>query len=387
MSPQRPPRRSRRLLRARVHSTVRLQRPRPSAHFSIVVGLLAVVVLFGAFPSHITTPPTQPVLNVERFTLPGLAAAVPTTGSQALTSAPVPLTVVSLPTSIDVLASVDDTTDETRRAIEAAQASSSAPQASVDGGSQTERIPIFWEYEVLPGDTLSGIAAQFGIGVDYIRWNNVDVEDSDAIYPGLILQIPSVEGIIHSVLVNQTVTEIADRYDADWRDIVEFRANGLNGDPNNIQPGSLIMVPDGRKVTLVIAPPVRPGSDIPTASENGWVWPALGMLSSPFGPAHPLGIDIAAPPGTPVYAANSGQVSFVGGNPCCSYGYHIIIDHGNGYETLYAHMADFAVGVGGFVNAGDVIGDIGMTGRTTGPHVHFELRRNGVYQNPLSFLP
>jgi murein DD-endopeptidase MepM/ murein hydrolase activator NlpD len=363
------------------------QRPRPSLHFSIIAGLFAVIVAFGAMPAPVSNTPMQPVLNVDRFTLPGLAAAVPTGGSQSLASAPVPLTVVSPPTSLDILARVDDTTAETRRAIEAAQASSSSPQASVDGGSQVERIPIFWEYKVEAGDTLTGIAARFGIGVDYIRWNNVDVEDTDAIYPGLVLQIPSVEGIIHSVLVNQTVTEIADRYDADWRDIVEFRANGLAGDPNSIQPGSLILVPGGRKVTLVVAPPTRPGADIPPASDTGWTWPALGLLTSPFGPAHPLGIDIAAPVGTPVYAANSGQVSFVGGNPCCSYGYHVIIDHGNGYETLYAHLADFAVGVGSFVNAGDVIGYIGMTGRTTGPHVHFELRRNGVYQNPLSFLP
>src|SRR5690606_2880109 len=118
------------------------------------------------------------------------------------------------------------------------------------------------------GDTLSTIGAQFGIGVDYIRWNNVDVEDSDAIYPGLILQIPSVEGIIHSVKVNETVTEIADKFDADWRDILEFRANGLAGDPNNIQPGSLILVPGGRIVPLVVAPPVRPGAEIAPASAD-----------------------------------------------------------------------------------------------------------------------
>ena len=133
---------------------------------------------------------------------------------------------------------------------------------------------------------------------------------------------------------------------------------------------------------------VRPGAtDIPPASESGWTWPALGLLTSPFGPAHPLGIDVAAPVGTPIYAANSGQVTFVGGNPCCSYGYHVIIDHGNGYETLYAHMSTFAVESGAWVNAGDVIGYIGLTGRTTGPHVHFELRRNGVYQDPLNYLP
>lgn len=388
LTPQRPPRRSRRLLRARVHTDCVPRRFRSSVNFSIIAGLLGVIVFIGFFPVQITDVPTQPVLNAQRFTLPGLAAAVPTAGAEALTAGPVPLTVVSPPTSIDVLATAQDNTIQARAAFEAAQEGSSQTQASVEGGDTHEKIPIFWEYEVQVGDTLTGIADRFGIGTDYIRWNNVDVEDSDAIYPGLILQIPSVEGIIHSVLVNQTVTEIADKYEADWRDIVEFRANGLAGDPNNITAGSLILVPGGKKVIPVAPPPTRPGTaDLPPASDSGWTWPALGMLSSPFGPAHPLGIDVAASVGTPIYAATSGQITFVGGNPCCSYGYHVIIDHGNGYETLYGHLSDFTFAAGDWVNAGDVIGYIGMTGRTTGPHVHFELRRNGVYQDPLNFLP
>ena len=117
------------------------------------------------------------------------------------------------------------------------------------------------------------------------------------------------------------------------------------------------------------------------------MWPVGGALTSPYGPAHPLGIDIAAPVGTTITAASAGTVTFVGGNPCCSYGYHVIIDHGNGYETLYAHLSDFGVVGGQYVNAGEAVGWIGMTGRTTGPHVHFELRRNGVYQDPLGYLP
>ena len=117
------------------------------------------------------------------------------------------------------------------------------------------------------------------------------------------------------------------------------------------------------------------------------MWPAAGSLTSPYGPAHPLGIDVAAAWGSPIYAASTGTVAFTGGNPCCSYGYHVIIDHGDGYETLYAHLNDFAVSPGAVVNAGDVIGWIGMTGRTTGPHVHFEIRRNGDYQDPMQYLP
>ncbi|MCA9857131.1 MAG: LysM peptidoglycan-binding domain-containing protein, partial [Dehalococcoidia bacterium] len=219
------------------------RRFRSSVNFSIIAGLLGVIVFVGLFPVHTAALPTQPVLNAQRFSLPGLAAAVPTAGAESLSSAPVPLTVVSPKTSLDVLTDAQDNTAQARAAIEAEQNGSSQSQASVDGGDANEKIPIFWEYEVQAGDTLSGIAARFGIGVDYIKWNNVDVADTNAIYPGLILQIPSVEGIVHSVKVNETVTEIATKYEADWRDIVEFRANGLAGDPNNIQPGSLILVP------------------------------------------------------------------------------------------------------------------------------------------------
>lgn len=388
LTPQRPPRRSRRLLRARVHADRIPRRFRPSINFTVITGLLGAIIFIGLFPVSVADVPTQPVLNVQRLTLPGLAAAVPTAGAESLVAGPVPLTVLSPVVSSDVITNGQDNTADARARLMQEQAGSSQTQASVDGGDTTEKIPIFWEYEVQAGDTLTGIAARFGIDVQYIKWNNVDVEDTNAIYPGLILQIPSVEGIIHSVKVNETVTEIASRYEADWRDIVEFRANGLAGDPNNIQPSSLILVPGGKKVVPVAPPPVRPGaSDVPPASDTGWTWPALGLLTSPFGPGHPLGIDVASSVGTPVYAANSGQITFVGGNPCCSYGYHIIIDHGNGYETLYAHLSGFNYAAGDFVNAGDVIGYIGMTGRTTGPHVHFELRRNGVYQDPLNFLP
>jgi len=389
LTPQRPPRRSRRLLRARVH-TDRIPRRffRSSVNFSVITGLLGVIIFVGLFPVSVADLPTQPVLNAQRFTLPGLAAAVPTAGAESLTSGPVPLTVLAPATSRDIVAGTFDTTEATRSRLLAEQTGSSQTQASVDGGDTNEKIPIFWEYEVQGGDTLSGVASRFGIDVQYIKWNNVDVEDTNAIYPGLILQIPSVEGIVHSVKVNETVTEIAAKYEADWRDIVEFRANGLAGDPNNIRPSSLILVPGGKKVVPVAPPPVRPGvTEVPPASDSGWFWPAAGLLTSPFGPGHPLGIDVASSVGTPVYAANSGQITFVGGNPCCSYGYHVIVDHGNGYETLYAHLSGFNYAAGDFVNGGDVIGYIGMTGRTTGPHVHFELRRNGVYQDPLNFLP
>jgi murein DD-endopeptidase MepM/ murein hydrolase activator NlpD len=112
-----------------------------------------------------------------------------------------------------------------------------------------------------------------------------------------------------------------------------------------------------------------------------------GLLTSPFGPAHPLGIDIAIPTGTPIVAAASGTITFVGGNPCCSYGYHVIVDNGAGYETMYAHLSSFTVAKGDRIVAGQRIGFSGTTGNSTGPHLHFELHRNGVVQDPMQYLP
>lgn len=122
-------------------------------------------------------------------------------------------------------------------------------------------------------------------------------------------------------------------------------------------------------------------------------WPTAGRLISGFGNRrHPIfggirfhsGVDLAAPSGTPIVAADGGEVlqaSYSGG-----YGYSILIYHGGGFATFYAHMSSFAVGQGQMVKRGQVIGYVGTTGWTTGPHLHFEVRINGVAQNPLGYL-
>ncbi len=122
-------------------------------------------------------------------------------------------------------------------------------------------------------------------------------------------------------------------------------------------------------------------------------WPTSGKLTSGFGNRrHPIfggtrfhsGIDLAAPSGTPIIAADGGEVlqaSYSGG-----YGYSILIYHGGGFATFYAHMSGFAVGQGQMVKRGQVIGYVGTTGWTTGPHLHFEVRINGAAQNPLGYL-
>jgi murein DD-endopeptidase MepM/ murein hydrolase activator NlpD len=112
------------------------------------------------------------------------------------------------------------------------------------------------------------------------------------------------------------------------------------------------------------------------------------VITSYFGPSHPLGIDIGVQQGTPIVAAKAGVVTFAGGDPCCSYGYYVDVDHGGGWMTRYGHFRSWPiVSVGQHVAQGQVLGYSGTTGYSTGPHLHFEIRLNGQVLNPLSFLP
>jgi len=281
-----------------------------------------------------------------------------------------------------------DSSDEAPSPEPDATEASPTTTAATPTATAVEMIPLFWEYEIQPGDTPEDIAARFGVSVETVIANNIDMTPTgepnsfvQILTPGTIAVVPTVEGIIHSVSDGDTVASIAERYEADERDILEFRANGLDGDPDNLEPGSLILVPGGTKLP--------PASGAPPAAAGGdeWTWPVEGELKTPFGPEHPVGIDIRVPVGTEVRAARAGEVTYVGGDPCCDYGYHAIIQHADGFETLYAHVSGFQVALGASVNAGDVIGSVGMTGETDEPHLHFEIRRAGAFQDPLNFLP
>jgi murein DD-endopeptidase MepM/ murein hydrolase activator NlpD len=130
--------------------------------------------------------------------------------------------------------------------------------------------------------------------------------------------------------------------------------------------------------------------DRPTdTSAYGFIWPAWGPISSYFGPSHPLGIDIDlyADPNEPIGAAKAGIVTFAGGNQCCSYGLYVIVDHGDGTSTLYAHLSQIAVVQGQVVATGQLLGFGGRTGYATGNHLHFEVHVGDNVVDPLLFLP
>jgi murein DD-endopeptidase MepM/ murein hydrolase activator NlpD len=138
------------------------------------------------------------------------------------------------------------------------------------------------------------------------------------------------------------------------------------------------------------SPTPTPRADRPTGqSKYGFIWPVWGPISSYFGPSHPLGIDIDLyeDPNAPIAAAKKGIVTFAGGNACCSYGLYIVIDHGDGTSTLYAHLSAIGVAQGQQVAQGQLIGLGGRTGYATGNHLHFEVRVGDSVVDPLIFLP
>jgi murein DD-endopeptidase MepM/ murein hydrolase activator NlpD len=130
-------------------------------------------------------------------------------------------------------------------------------------------------------------------------------------------------------------------------------------------------------------------SDTPPPAGSRYIWPAAGPISNFFGPSHPLGIDIDLHNDSTasVDAAKAGVVTFAGGNACCNYGYYVVVEHGDGDQTLYAHLSFVAVSVGQSVVQGQKLGNGGRSGYATSNYLHFEVRRNGTVINPLSVLP
>lgn len=246
------------------------------------------------------------------------------------------------------------------------------------------RDKIF-EYQVAEGDTVSSIAEKFGVTPDTIRWQN-DLT-KDRIKVGQTLEILPVTGMAHKVQKSDTVYSIAKRYDASAQAIVDFPFNTFTNDETfALAIGQTVIVPDGVKPAAAVTPRIRqitPDAGSVVASGK-FVWPTSGTISQNFSWYH-KGIDIANHSTPEVLAADAGLVITAGWSPV-GYGNYIIIDHGNGYRTLYAHLQTIYVVSNQTVNRGSRIGKMGSTGRSSGIHTHFEVIKNGVYLNPLSVL-
>ena len=246
------------------------------------------------------------------------------------------------------------------------------------------------EYKVQQGDTVSGIAEKFGISIDSIRWAN-DLKSIKDIKAGQKLKILPVTGIAHKVKHGETIYSIAKKYSVGPQGIVDWPFNSFANDETfALAVGQSLMVPDGVMPKVKLWAP-RPylAYDIPeagaVAGTGQFVWPAAGRITQGFRWYH-KGIDIANRAAPGILVADSGTVIAAGWPSGWGYGNQVIIDHGNGFTTAYAHLSKIYVSVGQGVSQGEVIGQMGATGRASGIHLHFEIRQNGVAHNPMNYL-
>jgi murein DD-endopeptidase MepM/ murein hydrolase activator NlpD len=243
-------------------------------------------------------------------------------------------------------------------------------------------------YTVAAGDTIDSIAAQHNISSNTVLWAN-GLNSNTTLKVGDHLTILPTTGVLHTVTAGDTVSEVANQYDAAAKDIIEY--NGLTEDAK-LSIGQKLIVPDGyiapRQAPSIVPQTERlatePDGPAPPPAEvsgTGLTWPTTSKhLSQYFKWGH-TGIDIDNRARPPVYAAATGTVEFAGW--LGGYGNLLIINHGQGLTTYYAHLEKFYASEGQSVSKGDAIAKMGSTGRSSGPHLHFEVRQHGRPVNPL----
>lgn len=254
--------------------------------------------------------------------------------------------------------------------------------SAITDESKKPRFEIF-DYEVLKGDTLLSIADKFGISVDTIKWANS--LKTEKLLPGQTLRIPPVTGIVQKVAPGDTIYSLAKKYKSDAQKIVNFPANDFADlDTFALNVGQILFIPDG---VMPEAAPVYIAQQVPqiiSGAGGKYLWPATGVITQ-YPVSYHMAVDIANNSAPPIIAGDAGTIAYAG---CIRYGYgcSVIINHADDYQTLYAHLSQYNVEAGDKVARGQVIGKMGSTGRSSGTHLHFEVRKNGVLLNPLSFL-
>ena len=267
---------------------------------------------------------------------------------------------------------------------------STLPTPTASGSSIRKRSDIV-EYVVRPGDVIGAIAEAYGISVQTILVSN-NLTPRSYIRPGQALSILPFDGVLHTVKSGDTVGKIAKIYDAEQDRIIS--ANKLKNDGSDIVVNEDLLIPGGVKpqprqvysrstaIRNISAPP--PSVSAPAGS--GYIWPSAARIVTQYSHWRHVGADIGGPIGTAIYAARAGVVSKSQCGWNYGYGCHIIVDHGGGVQTLYAHASQLNVNVGEPVSQGQVIMLMGSTGNSTGSHLHFEVRINGQRQNPFRFI-
>jgi LysM repeat protein len=269
------------------------------------------------------------------------------------------------------------------------------------------------KYTVVEGDTIFGISEKFGLQPETVLWGNYSIlqDNPHSLQPGQELIILPSDGVYWEWSQGNTLTGFANYFGADPDDILNAPMNNLDPattDPANpnIPDGTWLFVPNGRREFISWSAPLGvtrenpasarvlgPGACDPVSGGavgfGAFVWPAAKHYLSGFDyapNANHWGLDLAGNEGEGVFSTDAGVVVYAGWNNY-GYGNMIMVDHGNNFQSLYAHLSGISVGCGQSVGQGDLIGTIGNTGRSSGSHLHFEIRAISSWVNPWDVLP
>ncbi|HAU65764.1 MAG: Peptidase M23 [Candidatus Uhrbacteria bacterium GW2011_GWF2_39_13] len=244
-------------------------------------------------------------------------------------------------------------------------------------------------YIVADGDTLGKIAQSYGLSLSTLLWSN-GLTYASTIRPGQELKILPVDGLLYSVKNGDTLSRIAKNYSVDVETIMN--QNGLTS-ADTLSIGDELLLPGGEPPTPIATVRANvsignlftaPQVSAPNEVVGGWVWPTdWHSITQYYGWKH-TGVDVDGDYSTYSYAARDGAVIYSGWRN--GYGFTVEVDHGDGYVTRYAHHSKLFVSVGDVVTAGQALAQTGSTGRSTGTHLHFEIIRNGKFQNPLDYI-
>jgi murein DD-endopeptidase MepM/ murein hydrolase activator NlpD len=250
------------------------------------------------------------------------------------------------------------------------------------------------EYEVQEGDVLGAIAEKYSLNLSTVLWAN-SLTYRSTIKPGQKLVIPPTDGVVYAVKKNDTVSSIAKKYGTTSEKILAF--NNLS-DEAALQIGATLILPDATPPTTAPVRYTAPASSIftgtrggtaPAAATGSWIWPTDGCYITVYFNQYyryglHKGLDIDGDYTSNVFATRGGTITRASWYD--GYGNCVDVNHGDGYVTRYGHFSKIFVSVGDEVGAGEVLGKVGTTGRSSGTHLHFEVMENSAKLNPLNFI-
>lgn len=249
----------------------------------------------------------------------------------------------------------------------------------------------FETYVIQSGDTPRIIAAKFNISPATLLGGNPQMsEEANALQTGATITILPIDGVLHIVRPGEKLDSIAEQYDIPVEDIIAYASNNLEF-PFRLEPEMQLMIPGAEVGSFSWSPPRAISYDDGEWAVVGtgtYVWPVNRRCLTQTAWYGHMAIDVSTAIGDSLYAADTGTITYSAwaAGTYYDYGNLIVINHGNGYETLYAHLNSIGVSAGQTVEKGQWIGTTGNTGRSSGPHLHFEIRLRDVPLNPLNYL-